>query len=155
MNTTNVFAELLVIGLGPFTALILIVMIALDPSGVSSADVFGFASSLAMIVPALAATYVLGIIVDRIADEIFGLRSKRIRHAYFENDDDYHNARRTIIFHSEPMYRLRQYGRSRMRICRGWAINAVLLLVPANIFVIGQGMGLAVVIVVSVAIIWL
>lgn len=46
-------------------------------------------------------------------------------------DEEYHTARRTIVVHAEPMYRLRQYGRSRMRICRGWALNAALLSVPA------------------------
>lgn len=38
------------------------------------------------------------------------------------------------------MYRIRQYGRSRMRICRGWAVNAMLLLVPANLY-LGRALG--------------
>lgn len=143
MNTTNVFVELLVIGLGPLTALILLVLIALDPGTMRLADVMATSSSLALIVPMLAATYILGIIVDRVADELFGsFGSKRIRHRYFEDDDEYHDARRTIIYHSELMYRLRQYGRSRMRICRGWAVNAVLLVGPANVFAVRFGVEL-------------
>ncbi|MDH3735225.1 MAG: hypothetical protein OEU54_16970, partial [Gemmatimonadota bacterium] len=61
----------------------------------------------------------------------------RIRARYFDDNDVYHDARRTIVYHAEVMYGLRQYGRSRMRICRGWAVNAVLLIIPANIFMIG------------------
>jgi hypothetical protein len=56
MNTTNVFVELLVIGFGPLTALILFVLIAMDPAGVSLADVLATGSSLALIVPMLATT---------------------------------------------------------------------------------------------------
>jgi hypothetical protein len=140
MNTTNVFVELLVIGLGPLTTLILLVLIALDPGTMTLTDVMATGSSLALIVPMLAATYILGIIVDRIADQLFGsFGSKRIRHEYFEDDDEYHEARRTIIYHSELMYRLRQYGRSRMRICRGWAVNSLILLIPANMFAVRFG----------------
>lgn len=38
------------------------------------------------------------------------------------------------MVHAPPIDRLRQYGRSRMRICRGWAVNAVLIAVPANAY---------------------
>jgi len=140
MNTTNVFVELLVIGLGPLTALTLIVLIAMDPGTMTLGDVLATGSSFALIIPMLAATYILGIVVDRIADELFGsFGSARIRHKYFEDDDSYHEARRTIIYHSDLMYRLRQYGRSRMRICRGWAVNVALLVIPMNVFAVRFG----------------
>jgi len=141
MNTTNVFVELLVIGLGPFTALLLVVLIALHPGPGALVALLGAGSSLALLVPMLAATYVLGIVTDRLADAVFGGSAARVRHLYFETDDAYHDARRTILYYAEPIYRLRQYGRSRMRICRGWAVNALILLVPANVFVLRVGGG--------------
>ena len=152
MNTTNVFVELLVIGLGPLTALLLLVLIALDPAGISLADVLATGSSLALIVPMLATTYILGIIVDRVADQVFGsYGAKKLRAKYFDSDDEYHEARRVIIYHSELMYRLRQYGRSRMRICRGWAINSALLLLPANVFAVRSGASVGLLVVINVA----
>lgn len=140
MNTTNVFVELLVIGLGPTVTALLILGIAFDPAVFGSASLVDAGTSLVVFVPLLAITYVLGILVDRVADRLFSAWADRIRHRHFESDDEYHDARRTIVYYSEPMYRIRQYGRSRMRICRGWAVNAALLLVPANVY-LGRALG--------------
>lgn len=137
MNTTNVFVELLVIGLGPVAAATLVVAVAFDPAALGPAALVDAGTSLLILVPLLAITYILGILVDRLADRTFSGWADRIRHRYFDSDDEYHTARRTIVYHSEPMYRIRQYGRSRMRICRGWAVNAALLVVPANLYVAG------------------
>jgi hypothetical protein len=153
MNTTNVFVELLVIGLGPLTALLLVILVVLDPGAGALGGLLGSASSLATLVPMLAATYVLGIIADRLADTIFGRPASRIRHRYFQTDDEYHDARRTIIYYAEPIYRVRQYGRSRMRICRGWAVNSVLLVLPANAFVLRFWGGLTILLLVNVGLI--
>ncbi len=135
MNTTNVFVELLVIGLGALVAGLLVLGVAMEPGVLHPGALVEAGTSLAVFVPLLAAAYVLGILVDRLADRVFAGWASRIRHRHFESDDAYHDARRTIVYYSEPMYRIRQYGRSRMRICRGWAVNAVLLLVPANWYV--------------------
>lgn len=135
MNTTNVFVELLVIGLGPVAAAWLVLALVLHPGAVSPGQIIDAGASLVVFVPALGLTYVLGIVVDRIADRLFAGWAAKLRHRHFDSDDAYHDARRTIVYHSEPMYRIRQYGRSRMRICRGWAVNAVLLVLPANLLV--------------------
>jgi hypothetical protein len=58
-----------------------------------------------------------------------------------------------IIYHSELMYRLRQYGRSRMRICRGWALNSALLFIPANVFAVRSGAALELLVVVNAALV--
>ena len=142
MNTTNLFVELLVIGLGPAAALGLIVLVALGPEVGSLAEALAFTSSLGFIIPALGLMYVLGIVTDRVADRVFGFWSKGIRVRYFESDGAYHEARRTIVMYSETIWGLRQYGRSRMRIARGWALNAALLMVPFNLWALGSA-GLA------------
>lgn len=141
MNTTNLFVELLVIGLGPLAALALVVWVVLGADAVTAAEVFGFTSSLGFVIPALGVMYVLGIVTDRVADRLFGIWANRIRRRYFASDAGYHDARRTILVHAEPMYGLRQYGRSRMRIVRGWAFNAALLVVPFNLWAARSGTG--------------
>lgn len=94
MNTTNVFVELLVIGLGPVTALVLVALLVPGPSTLPIADVIAAGSSLAFLVPMLAATYVPGIVVDRLADRVFGLSASGwIRRASFPTDQAYHAPR--------------------------------------------------------------
>jgi len=135
VNTTNVFVELLVIGIGPVAVLILIVLVVLGPGTTDLAQFLEASTSFALLLPMLASTYVLGIVLDRLADRVFEGPARKIRRVYFRSDELYHAARRTVVFHSEAIYRLRQYGRSRLRICRGWATNAWLLVLPTNLYV--------------------
>lgn len=134
MNTTNVFVELLVIGLGPVTALLLIALVVLGPATLELAQVLDATASLALVVPFLAVTYLLGIVTDRVADRLFAPTSGRLRRSFFVDNDEYHAARRTIIVYAPAIYRIRQYGRSRMRICRGWTVNLLILWIPANLY---------------------
>lgn len=138
MNTTNLFVELLVIGLGPVVAIAMLVDVALGPSAASTIVPLDGAASIAILLPALGLMYVVGIITDRFADRMLSRWSKKIRRSYFDTDDEYHLARRTIIVTSDVMYGLRQYGRSRMRIARGWTLNGVLLLLVANVWLAAE-----------------
>jgi hypothetical protein len=73
----------------------------------------------------------LGILIDRIADRVFcKLSEGRIRKKYFgKSVEDHQNARRTIALASPQLYAIRQYActRTRIRICRGWALNSIAL----------------------------
>lgn len=134
MNTTNLFVELLVIGLGPLILLWVLAALVIGPSATDGLIILVSESPLAVIIPALGVTYVLGIVADRLADRVYAAgMARRVRHRYFDSDDAYHHARRTIVVHAEAMYRIRQYGRSRMRIARGWALNIVLLFIPSTL----------------------
>lgn len=130
MSTTNLFVELIVIGVGVAAWLMLLL-----------GAVFGYAwlpadtaVLLSTAVPALAVTYVFGIIWDRIADSVFErLWSDDLRAAYFADRAAYYNARRIILTNSEALSELMEYGRSRLRICRGWSLNAVMIGLSLNI----------------------
>ena len=137
MNTTNLFVELMVIGVGALSAILLTVA-AVFPAG-SYAHLLNAESFAAIVlVPLLALTYVLGIIVDRLADRLFTRPAHRLRSHHFEDDASYHHARRTVLAGPEKIANLLEYARSRMRICRGWAVNSMLLLLAWNLFADGR-----------------
>lgn len=131
MNTTNLFVELVVIGVGVFVWLILLVITVLGYEWLFTAkDTLLIGSAL----PVLALIYVLGIIWDRIADTIFHvIWADDLRESYFTDLGNYYNSRRVIITKSQPLSDLLEYGRSRLRICRGWSLNALMIGVSLNI----------------------
>lgn len=131
MSTTSLFVELVVIGVGAAVWLALAVL-----------SVFGCAwlpppSSIALpaLVPALALMYVLGIVVDRIADDLFQPWDGRLRWKRFRAADDYQRARTIVYDQSDSLRDWFQYNRSRLRICRGWVINSLLCILSANAFI--------------------
>lgn len=106
-------------------------------------SVFGFKwvpweqiSSSTWLIPLLSVTYVLGIITDRFADSIFKVWDRPLRRAKFVDSAQYHEARNYVYSHaSEIVVDLFEYGRSRLRICRGWAVNCPLLAIAVSVFV--------------------
>jgi len=132
MSTTNLFVELIVIGVGAVTWLLLFVFSLFGYAWVPTEYVL---SAIAAI-PALAVVYVLGIISDRLADALFGLIwSDDLINPYFKDRKEYYNARRIILTRSERLSDLLEYGRSRLRICRGWAFNSILISIGLNFFI--------------------
>ena len=131
MGTTELFVELIVIGIGGAAWIVLAVLSAFGYRWIPLEQ----ALSLPVLVPALSLVYLVGIITDRLADVLFeaiwvpGLRRKHYDSNHSARDD-----RRLIYTHNEYLASLIEYGRSRLRICRGWAFNATLCLVAANVF---------------------
>ena len=131
MNTTNLFVELIVIGVGAFIWLVMFLL-----------SIFGYAwlpmeylLSPAVAIPILAVIYLLGIISDRIADAIFeSIWSENLLKSYFKDRGEYYNGRRIILIQSERLSDLLEYGRSRLRICRGWAFNSIMIAISLNSF---------------------
>ena len=135
MNTTNLFVELVVIGSGVFTWLVLLVVafVGIDPIS------FDQSTLLASAIPVLSIVYVFGIVWDRVADAVFGrLWGQTIRLSYFPELGEYYNARRIILTESSAFSDLLEYGRSRLRICRGWALNAPLIGISLDWLLIAQ-----------------
>jgi hypothetical protein len=62
------------------------------------------------------------------------LWSDDLRQPYFIEKKEYFNSRRLIFLHSERLSDLLEYGRSRLRICRGWAFNSIFIAVSLNTF---------------------
>lgn len=124
MSTTSLFVELIVIGIGTLLALILTIM-----------SIFGYEwilwekiASPIMTVPLLSITYLLGIVIDRLADQIYRNRNRKLRQKQFDCNDKYHNARTYVYqFANERIIALFLYGRSRLRISRAWSLNCILL----------------------------
>jgi len=131
MSTTNLFVELIVIGVSASAWLALLLLTAFGWRWIPVQPVL----SPTALVPLLAVTYLLGIITDRVADSIFErLWTERVRSPEFANRDEYHEARHEVLLGSERLAELIEYGRSRLRICRGWALNGVLLAIAIALF---------------------
>jgi hypothetical protein len=140
MNTTNLFVELIVIGIGAFGWAF---FFALALLGYSSGDLEKWAAMPAIVAPALAVTYVLGIVTDRLADGLFrrfaGKQPKNDRQD--ADEKQYYKDRNLILAGSEEFARQYEYSRSRQRICRGWTVNAVALVVAINTFLFTRHWG--------------
>lgn len=131
MNTTNLFVELIVIGVGAFIWLILMVFAIFGYAWLPTASLL----SPVLTIPILAVIYVLGIISDRIADAVFeSIWSDDLLGSYYKDHSEYYHHRRIILTRSERLSDLLEYGRSRLRICRGWAFNAVMIAISLNMF---------------------
>lgn len=103
---------------------------------------FGEAILFASAIPLLATTYVAGIIWDRVVDYVFEkIWVERWRLEFFPNKYDYYNARRKILTKSERLSDLLEYGRSRMRICRSWTLNSILIGLSLNILLFEKFLG--------------
>lgn len=134
MNTTNLFVELIVIGAGAFFWLLLFTL-----------SLFGYdwfpwekvGAATAILLPLLTVTYVLGIVVDRLADRLFSKWDKRLRYTHgFPNNDEYHIARNHVYTYAvDRLIALFEYGRSRLRITRAWSINFVMLTLSSLVFI--------------------
>src|SRR5437879_7158676 len=133
MSTTSFFVELIVIGVG---AAIWIVLAVLSIFGVSWLSTSSFNKDLGflLVAPALTLVYVLGIITDRAADWVFGPWSRALQRREFADAKEYYRARTIVYARHEALTDLYEYGRSRLRICRGWALNATLILIAYDVF---------------------
>ena len=128
MATTNLFVELIVIGIGSFAWVCLLLLALLGVDVVPLEKLIGMPAAA---VPALAAVYLLGIVTDRLADSLFHLASTRHKHEshYNGGSKQYYCDRAYVLANSEQFALAYEYSRSRQRICRGWTLNSVAILI--------------------------
>jgi hypothetical protein len=120
---TVALIELLVVGIG---ALMWTTLALLAITGYR--DVAAVADASLALLFAIALAYVLGTVVDRVADALFQSRADRLRERFLGDDQTYQRLRTQA--HGLPLLgQMIEYNRSRLRICRGWALNAVILAV--------------------------
>lgn len=132
MNTTNLFVELVVIGVGTLLALMLTIMSIFGYGWISWEKI----TSSTMLIPLLSITYLLGIVIDRIADSFFDNWNKKLRLKIFSTNEEYHQALTYIYnYASERIVSLFIYGRSRLRISRAWSLNCIFLAITIPILV--------------------
>lgn len=129
MTTTHLFVELLVVGLG---ALVWLFLLGAGLFGYDLGVAFeGKWLSLETIFPLLTVAYLFGILIDRFADWLFHWWDARHLRDVFGRFHDpkkaYFRLRRTLIVDAPDLWQHLEYGRSRLRICRGWAVNALLI----------------------------
>lgn len=137
MKTTVMFVELIVVGVGALIALAIFALAIYHPNPLP--DLPSHDGSLLAL--GLALSYALGAIVDKISYRLFRSREKSIRRLVFaqrqpkvckdyEADECYRQARRCLYESNHPaMIDLHEYSRSKVRICRGWTVDSVLIAV--------------------------
>ena len=135
MGTTELFVELVVIGIGA------IVWVVLATFGIFGYQWVPFDKlfSVSALIPFLSFVYIMGIVTDRIADVIFEtVWTPRLMKKHYPSAGVARDDRRLIYSRNEYFANLIEYGRSRIRICRGWTFNTVLILIASNYFIFMQ-----------------
>jgi hypothetical protein len=124
------FVEVLVVGIGFLTALgILTAAIAGPGNSRGLAPVAGTPLAAGA---ALAFAYALGILIDRAADAALAPVRRRLRTQSFPTSAAYAQARLRLA--EIPALAARaDYARSRLRICRGWMFNSILLTLATDL----------------------
>lgn len=125
MATTQLFVELLIIGVGVAIWLGFLLAILLRFQWGEPLPEIGAASLTAL----LGTAYVLGILVDRAAYAAFHPIERRHRNKVFgENPNPSVDDReRFILVKSSSLREQILYNRSRLRICRSWILNFALI----------------------------
>lgn len=140
MTTTAVFAEIIVVGLEAEAWLALLVLAIFGDDWVDVGAVNEWTALLTILV--LAAAYVLGIIVDRLADTTVSFaarklepRWRRIAAWFTKRFGDHkkkhgpsHQDKRLLVLYKsggDGMAKFLDYQRSRMRVARGTALNTM------------------------------
>ncbi len=135
MGTTDLFVELIVIGIGAFAWIAIATLSIFGYKWIPLEQVF----SVSAIVPFLSFVYIVGIVTDRIADVLFDvIWIRRLQRKHYSSVEAAREDRRLVYSKNEYLANLIEYGRSRLRICRGWAFNSVLIMVASNFFIAAQ-----------------
>ncbi len=144
MKTTNLFVELVVVGTGAalFVVLLLFTFFGAQPwlyQGISKSD------DVASIIPVLSLIYVLGIVVDKVAYRLFKNTEDHLRSNMFKVESTepdklkgYYDARHHLFTSPNTTAAIEafEFGRSKIRICRGWTVNSVLIILALICFMI-------------------
>jgi len=126
MSTTQLFVELIVIGFG------VMIWFAFLIAGVKGLpfDKAIFDIKLSSFwPPLLGIAYVFGILLDRVLYYAFGSRKKRIEEDILKDDlrGKVHVIERIVMTEHDNLNYEVHYNRTRMRICRAWFLNFILI----------------------------
>lgn len=128
MVTTAVFAEIIVAGLQALTWITLLVLAIFGVGWADPADVSDWAALVTLLV--LAAAYMLGVMIDRQADDLVLRLNRRRPPRPVDKPAPVEEMRMAILAQDDGVARFLDYQRSRMRIARVTLFN-LLLLIPA------------------------
>ncbi|MYW01538.1 hypothetical protein [Streptomyces sp. SID3343] len=128
---TALFVEILVVGVGALSGLSILITGIWFPRGLENVPSLDGSILLGL---GISLAYALGILVDRWADALLTKARHALRSQYFASDLEYAEAR--VKANATPSYALRaEYAKSRIRVCRGWMLNSVIISWSAIIFV--------------------
>jgi len=129
MSTTTLFVELVVVGVGAMAWIVLLVLAFFGHEWIPVDRLFSPSAT----VPMLAMVYLLGIITDRVADTVLGpLWARGNRFRIYGSDANAYAADKLLVLATPQFSRLFEYSKSLQRICRGWTINALAILVALH-----------------------
>ncbi len=134
MKTTSLFVELIVIGIGAAFGAVLLLTAICDP-GLTIVGKINESNNLLLTAVGIAVIYPIGIIIDRLADRLMKRPSRHIREKIFAGERaEVLEGLVDIYTNNSPLVDMIEYGRSRMRICRGWLVNIPLILIGGITF---------------------
>ena len=134
MATTNVFAEVLIIGIETLAWIALLIFCLFGYGWID----FSIFNQLAIAIPLAALTYVIGIIMDRVSDTLLAGADHRIRRGVLGESAAqlFASLRMSILAQSPYLSTDLDYLRSRLRIMRSSIINFGLLAVSGAAFIL-------------------
>ncbi len=143
MKTTNLFVELVVVGAGAALFVVLLLFTFFGDQLWFNQRLSKF-DDVASIIPVLSLIYVLGIIVDKIAYRVFENTEDRLRCKEFgeptapAKPKGYYDARHCLYTSPNTTAAIEafEFGRSKIRICRGWTVNSILIILALICFMI-------------------
>ena len=124
MGTTQLFVELLVIGLG---AVIWVSLLADIVAGgqIRFGDLW---MDKGLLLPLVATAYALGLVLDRLVWSIFAPMERRCECECLRSlPEPRHRLERAVAKGDEASANDLKYNRSRLRICRAWTVNGALI----------------------------
>lgn len=131
MNSTNYVLELMISGI---SNVLWIVLLAFSFWGEEIDYSFIEGRELIISIVLLPIVYVIGIITDRLSDELFE-KFFPLRKKYFNDINEHRSALAAVYRNSEALTKLFEYGRMRTRICRNWSVNGIFILITVLIFI--------------------
>ena len=124
MATTAIFAEILIVGLQAMTWLSLLVVARYGTDWFHERSFDGWQALLTIVV--VAAAYVLGILVDRLADTTGGALERVWRPRRIDTPVSVSAMRLRVLREGGELARFSEYQRSRSRVARATVVNGVL-----------------------------
>lgn len=136
MATTQLFAELLIIGIGVAIWLAFLVSAVLRVQWIGAVPEISVSHLSAL----LGVAYVLGILVDRAAYSIFRNMERKHRESVFADcpTPSVDDKERYILVNSSSLREQILYNRSRLRISRSWILNFALIGIFSGIWMVQQ-----------------
>lgn len=136
MTTTNVFAELLIIGVETLAWFALLIFCLFGYGWVE----FSVFNNLAIAIPLAALSYVAGIIMDRVSDALLAGADHKIRRSVMGDSgaQSFAALRIYILAQSPYLSADLDYLRSRLRIMRSSLLNFSLLAIIGAAFVLNR-----------------